>query len=188
MSAPTTDAAIHEGWIASIAPDDATGELAEAYQTQLDKIGHVTALTQIGSLYPQIVAERLRLYEIAESAPSEIPGWARRAIALLTSVLNGCKFCTVGHTERLADQGYADLAERIKREPDIVSCGDGAVDVLLDYTRKLVRTPGEISERDIEALRRAGWSDLAILDANNLSAYYSYVNRVATGLGLTREA
>ncbi len=188
MSGAAPDAAIREGWIASIAPEDATGELADAYQVQLDKIGHVTALTQLGSLYPQIVAERLRLYELVESAPSAIPDWGRRAAALLTSVLNGCKFCTVGHTERLSATGHADLAEQIKLNPDTVSSGDASVNALLVYVRKLVRTPGQVSEADIDALRTVGWSDLDILDVNNLSAYYSYINRVATGLGLTREA
>jgi uncharacterized peroxidase-related enzyme len=188
VSTPATGAAIHEGWIASIAPRDATGELADAYALQMEKLGHVTALTQIGSLYPEIVAQRLRLYEVAESAPSTIPDWARRTVALLTSALNGCRFCTVGHTQRLTDAGYAEIAEQIKRHPDTVSTGDPSVDALLSYVRKLVRTPGEITEDDITTLRAAGWSDLDILDVNNLSAYYSYINRVATGLGLTREA
>jgi uncharacterized peroxidase-related enzyme len=188
VSAAAPIAAIHEGWIASIALEDATGELAAAYQVQLAKIGHVTALTQIGSLYPQIVAERLRLYEIAESAPSSIPDWGRRAVALLTSVLNGCQFCTVGHTARLNDAGRSELAEQIKLNPDTAASGDASIDALLIYVRKLVRTPGEVAEADIRALRTAGWSDLDIVDVNNLSAYYSYINRVATGLGLTREA
>lgn len=188
MSTASPNPAIREGWIASIAPHDATGALAEAYQVQLDRIGHVTALTQIGSLYPPIVAERLRLYDVAESTPSAIPDWARRAVALLTSVLNGCKFCTVGHTRRLADDGRAQLAEEIKLKPDTASSGDPKVDVLLMYARKLVRTPGEVKKTDIDALRAVGWSDLDILDVNNLSAYYSYINRVAVGLGLTREA
>ncbi len=34
------------------------------------------------------------------------------------------------------------------------------------------------------ALRAANFSDLDILDVNNLSAYYCYINRVASGLGL----
>lgn len=177
-----------EGWIASIPPADATGRLAEAYQSQVEKLGRVTELTQIGSLYPELVATRLRLYQVVEDAPSAIPPWARRAVALLTSVLNGCKFCTVGHTQGLLDAGRGELAEQLKRHPETASARDAAVDALLAYTRKLVRTPGEIVEADIEALREAGWSDLDILDANNIAAYYSYINRVATGLGLTREA
>jgi len=59
------------------------------------------------------------------------------------------------------------------------------VDALLDYTRLLVRDPGAMSAADIDALRRVGWDDLAILDANDIAAYYySYINRVASGLGL----
>ncbi len=38
------------------------------------------------------------------------------------------------------------------------------------------------------ALRAAGFSDLDILDINNITAYYCYINRVAAGLGLQREA
>jgi uncharacterized peroxidase-related enzyme len=181
-------AELHEGWITSIGPEQASGTLAEAYQMQQDELGRITALTQIGSLYPELVLTRLRLYEVAEGAPSAIPGWARRAVALLTSALNGCKFCTVGHTQGLSEAGYAPLAEAIKLRPDTASSGDPAVDALLTYVRKLVRRPGEIAEQDIGSLRAAGWSDMDILDVNNLSAYYSYINRVATGLGLTREA
>ncbi|WP_053226385.1 peroxidase-related enzyme [Solirubrobacter soli] len=174
-------------WITTVAPEDATGALAEAYEVQHDKLGFVTELTQLGSLYPDLVERRLRLYDVVESAPSGVPPWARRAVALLTSVLNGCRFCTVGHTTKLEEAGRGELAAAIKAEPETASAGDPAVDALLDYTRKLVRRPGEIVEADVDALRGAGWSDLDILDVNDIAAYYSYINRVATGLGLLHE-
>jgi uncharacterized peroxidase-related enzyme len=174
-------------WIATVAPEDARGELADAYAHQREKLGHVTELTQLGSLYPDLVTRRLRLYAIVESAPSGIPPWARRAVALLTSVLNGCRFCTVGHTRKLEEAGRGELAEAIKRDPEAAVSGERAVDALLAYTRKLVRRPGEIAEADVVALRDAGWNDLDILDVNDIAAYYSYINRVATGLGLLHE-
>jgi uncharacterized protein YciW len=40
---------------------------------------------------------------------------------------------------------------------------------------------------DIDALRGVGLSDADIVALNNLAAYYSYTNRVATGLGLRSE-
>ncbi|MGO9973762.1 MAG: hypothetical protein ACLP01_13345 [Solirubrobacteraceae bacterium] len=92
-------AQVREGWIASVSPQGATGLLAGAYKRQCDAIGGVTELTQIGSLYPDLVETRLRLYAVVEAAPSSIPAWGRRAVALLTSVLNGCRCCTVGHTQ-----------------------------------------------------------------------------------------
>jgi uncharacterized peroxidase-related enzyme len=177
-----------EGWIDTIPPAAATGSLAAAYERQQAKLGRVTELTQIGSLYPDLVEARLNLYAVVDATPSNVPDWARRAVALLTSVLNGCRFCTVGHVEGLTAAGHEELAEELKAHPDTASAQDPAVDALLEYTRKLVRRPGEITIKDVKALRDAGWDDLAILDVNNLAAYYSYINRVASGLGLTREA
>jgi AhpD family alkylhydroperoxidase len=156
------------GWIASIDPGDATGALAEAYQSQVEKIGRVTELTQIGSLYPDLVAARLRLYAVVDATPSDVPDHVRRAVALLTSVLNGCLFCTVGQTEKLTEAGHGELARAIKDDPEGAATGD--------------------AKADVTALREAGWSDLDILDINNISAYYCYINRVAAGLGLQREA
>ncbi len=37
---------------------------------------------------------------------------------------------------------------------------------------------------DLEPLRAAGLDDRAILDANQVTAYFAYVNRVADGLGV----
>ncbi|MGA2529531.1 MAG: peroxidase-related enzyme [Acidimicrobiales bacterium] len=176
------------GWIRSIPPDQATGRLAEAYQVQLDKIERVTELTQIGSLYPELVATRLRLYEVVDATPSNVPDWVRRSVALVTSVVNGCLFCTVGHTEKLTAAGHGELAEAITGDPTGVTTGEPRVDAVLAYTRKLVVTPKDIVEADVTALRDAGWSDLDILDVNNIAAYYCYINRVASGLGLQRKA
>jgi alkylhydroperoxidase family enzyme len=40
---------------------------------------------------------------------------------------------------------------------------------------------------DVIALRQAGFSDAAILDINQVTAYYAYVNRLADGLGVELE-
>jgi uncharacterized peroxidase-related enzyme len=184
----TTAAEDGNGWIASVPPEDATGVLAQAYRSQADKIGRVTELTQIGSLYPDLVAARLNLYAVVDATPSDVPDHVRRVVALLTSVLNGCLFCTVGHTEKLTEAGYGELARAIKADPEGFTTGDPKADAAVAYARKLVTDPRHIVEADVTALREAGYADLDILDINNLSAYYSYINRVAAGLGLQREA
>jgi uncharacterized peroxidase-related enzyme len=58
---------------------------------------------------------------------------------------------------------------------------------MLDYVVKLTLTPWEMVETDIQALRDAGFSDRAILDINQITAYYAYVNRIADGLGVPLE-
>lgn len=42
-------------------------------------------------------------------------------------------------------------------------------------------------EADVVALREAGFSDSAILDINQVTGYYAYVNRLADGLGVELE-
>jgi uncharacterized peroxidase-related enzyme len=58
---------------------------------------------------------------------------------------------------------------------------------MLDYAHKLTLTPWEMVKADIEALRSQGFSDRAILDINQITAYYAYVNRIADGLGVPLE-
>ena len=58
---------------------------------------------------------------------------------------------------------------------------------MLGYAVKLTETPGAMDERDVEGLRRAGFSDLDILQICEVTAYYAYVNRIADGLGVQLE-
>lgn len=58
---------------------------------------------------------------------------------------------------------------------------------MLDYAYKLTVTPWEMVEADVQILSRHGFSDRAILDINQITAYYAYVNRIADGLGVPLE-
>ena len=58
---------------------------------------------------------------------------------------------------------------------------------MCEYVEKLTLTPWEMIEADIVALREAGFSDSAILDINQVTGYYAYVNRLADGLGVELE-
>jgi NAD(P)H-hydrate epimerase len=58
---------------------------------------------------------------------------------------------------------------------------------LLAYALKLTRTPAAMTRDDVDALRAHGLDDRAIVDANQVVAYYNYVNRVADGLGVELE-
>ena len=59
--------------------------------------------------------------------------------------------------------------------------------VMLTYVEKLTQRPWEMVEQDVIALRAAGFSDAAILDTNQVTGYYAYVNRLADGLGVDLE-
>jgi uncharacterized peroxidase-related enzyme len=59
---------------------------------------------------------------------------------------------------------------------------------MLDYAVKLTRMPGEMVEADLAPMRAEGLADRDILDVNQVTAYFAYVNRVADGLGVATDA
>ena len=65
---------------------------------------------------------------------------------------------------------------------------DDADRTMLEYAEKLTLRSWEMVEADVQALRAAGFSDTAILDINQVTGYYAYVNRLADGLGVELEA
>lgn len=59
--------------------------------------------------------------------------------------------------------------------------------LLCTYALKLTVSPWDVSEADLAALREGGFEDRDIVDANQVVAYFNYVNRVAHGLGVELE-
>ena len=58
---------------------------------------------------------------------------------------------------------------------------------MLTYAIKLTLEPWNMEEADVIALREAGFTDADILDINQITGYYAYVNRLADGLGVELE-
>jgi len=80
--------------------------------------------------------------------------------------------------DALVSQLKKDYARASLRAPD---------KKMLDYVAKLTESPSTIGEADVEALRETGFSDRAILDVAQITAYFAFVTRLADGLGVTLE-
>jgi uncharacterized peroxidase-related enzyme len=176
-------------WIETIAHEDAEGVLREAYDWQARKLGEPTTFTQLGSLYPELVLERLKLYKVVEGSGSALTPGERALAAYVASSRNRTPHCSSGLRLQLGEFGVdPELVARVAAgEAEGGIAGDARTDAILAYSGKLTSAPGSVTEDDIRQLRDAGLSDLDILDLNNLVAYYNYVNRVANGLGLLEE-
>ncbi len=58
---------------------------------------------------------------------------------------------------------------------------------MLAYAEKLTHAPWEVTRDDIAALKDVGFSEPDILDINQITGYFAYVNRLADGLGVPLE-
>lgn len=80
----------------------------------------------------------------------------------------------------------AELAEALKTDYRQAALDD-ANRAMLDYVHKLTLAPWAMREEDVNSLRAHNFNDRAILDINQVTAYYAYVNRIADGLGVPLE-
>jgi uncharacterized peroxidase-related enzyme len=182
-------------WIRTIPWSESTGTLKDAYDWQAKRLGEPTEYTQLGSLYPELVMQRLQLYKCVEACPSRLSPIERQVAALVTSALNETPHCTSGLVLKLESLGLERrFLDQIVTDARTARSGTARLDALIEYAVKLTLSPGSVGEADIAVLRKQGFEDLDILDLNNMVAYYCYTNRVANGLGLktpigsTREA
>ena len=93
-------------WIRTISWEDSEGDLRAAYDWQASRLGAPAEFTMLGSLYPPIVEERLRLYRAVEGCPSALTAEERLLAAFVTSLLNGTTHCASGLRHRLLDEGW----------------------------------------------------------------------------------
>jgi len=172
-------------WIRTVPHSDARGTLKEAYDWQAKRLGEPTEYTQLGSLYPDLVMQRLQLYKVVEACPSALSPTERQMAALVTSALNETPHCSSGLVLKLESLGTSrKFLDQVMADPRSVRSGNARLDAIIDYAVKLTLTPGAVSSADLDRLRAQGLEDVDILDLNNMVAYYSYTNRVANGLGL----
>ncbi len=59
---------------------------------------------------------------------------------------------------------------------------------MLDYVVKVTKDATQVSPRDHEGLRAAGFDDKAILPITLIASWFNYINRVADALGVGRGA
>ena len=172
-------------WIETVSWAEAESPLRDAYDWQAAALGEPAEFTMLGSLYPPIVEERLRLYRTVEHCPSQLTAIERQSAALVTSRLNGTDHCASGLRLKIESLGLStEVLDAIDADPACVHTGDDRFDAICAHAAKLTKSPAAVTEDDLDQLREHGLSDLDILDLNNMVAYYAYINRVVMGLGL----
>ena len=163
---------------------DASGELKEIYDRIIGSRGKLSNIMRIHSLNPPTMQAHMDLYLKIMFGRSKIRRADRELIATVVSAANGCPYCVHHHAEALnfywKDRDRVTQATRDFRALDLT----GRQRAMLEYAEKLTKTPADVSEADVAALRAEGLTDRDILDVNLIVSYFNFVNRIASGLGV----
>ena len=177
-------------WIRTIDGDEATGQLKSLYDQVKTADGRIDNILKSHSLRPRTLQAHLSLYKAAmHSRPHSLSQRERELVGVCVSRLNGCEYCLEHHRTGLARHVGSDslaraLADAAIGNPSPVRLTERET-ALTSYAAKLTRTPGQMTENDIEQLRQTGLDDAGILDLNQIVAYFSYANRTVLGLGVS---
>jgi len=178
-------------WINIIEPSEADGRLAKIYERSAGG-GQVDQILLAHSLRPHTLEGHMALYRAVLHHPRNSLDQAfAEAIGVLVSRANGCDYCVdhhmVGMKRALSNPDRAEAWNVALESGPRDEIFDTRQRAALAYAEQLALAPAEISENEINMLRKSGWSDAEILEINQVAAYFCYANRTVLGLGVTTE-
>ena len=171
-------------WIDTIDLEDADDELRALYDEIVDTRGKVSNILKVHSLNPAALADHLRLYDTLLFGRSDLRRAEREALAVVVSAANDCTYCVEHHGEALAAYWDEARVEQLIDDYTAVDDLDERLRAACDVAARLTRSPGAMTKAEVDRLRDAGWSDRSVLDIVLITAYFNFVNRIATGLGV----
>jgi uncharacterized peroxidase-related enzyme len=127
--------------------------------------------------------QRSPLFNAVMYVPRGLPRAERELATVVTSVINGCVYCSSVHARRFAE---------LTKQPEIIQAlYDHGLDAkleprqraIVDFAAKLTRAPADMTQADLAPLRAVGMSDLEIHDLIHAIAMFANANRLMQSLG-----
>lgn len=173
-------------YIGLVSEEQASPALQEIYKKIREQFGFLPNYFQALGRDPALLQAHNALFEVV-AADRALTRAQKEQLGLVVSGLNSSSYCIAIHMEVLRGLGVEKrlgkkLATDYENAP--VEEKDKA---LFRFADKLTRKPFDISGGDVEALRQAGWSEQEVLEAVVAVAWFNFVNRFSTGLGLVAD-
>lgn len=179
-------------WIKTIDYEEADGPLKRMYDRVKGPDNNIDNVLLIHSLRPHTLTGHMTLYKsVLHNSNNTLPKWYLEALGVYVSHLNNCDYCVQHHFS-----GFSRLLDNDEKANQFFECiKDDSLETYFEnhyfhgiiYARKITQDPVSITKQDIDDLRSVGFSDGEILEINQVTSYFNYVNRMVVGLGVTTE-
>ena len=176
-------------WIKTISYEDAKGKLLQLYDRIKGPENNVDNVMIAHSLRPHSMEGHMAIYKNAlHHSKNKIPNWFLEAAGVYTSILNSCDYCVdhhfAGMSRLLTDDERAKKIRSALETQNMTKIFSEKECMALYYVKMLTKYPTNITEDDIDKLRSVEWDDGEILELNQVTSYFNYVNRMVLGLGI----
>ena len=179
-------------WIGMVGDSDASDQLREVLELAQTPHGTVDNVMRVHSLRPATMRGHVILYRaVLHDDANTLPMWLQECVASWVSILNNCDYSLANHWANarhlIGDESRADDIEAALRAHRPGDAFGEKEQALFDYAEKLTVSAGTMQQSDVERLRKSGFDDGEILEANQIICYFNYANRSLNGLGVTTE-
>ena len=170
-------------WIETVTDIGLSDDQLEAIYAQAPNAKGSPYFAMLALDLPALV-QRTGLFNSTMRSPGGGSNADRELAATVTSVRNGCIYCTSVHAQR-----YVQYAKR----PDVIAAlfSDGAdarlddprAQAMADLSLHITDDPANLSAGDLQGMREAGFSDIEIYDIAQAAAMFAWANRLMQTLG-----
>lgn len=175
-------------WIKTIDYAEAEGKLKSLYNRVKGPNNNVDNVLKIHSLRPHTLEGHMALYKaVLHHSGNALPKWYLEALGVYVSHLNNCTYCFDHHFSGLQrlwndDDKSKQFLEAIRNDT-LDSFFDTKYTMGAAYAKKLTLHVQDIVKTDFTDLLDSGFSEGEVLEINQVTSYFNYVNRSVIGLG-----
>ena len=135
--------------------------------------------------YPDIYRPWSEMSQVLMNGASPLSQGEREMILAYAAGVAGCTFVYVAHSAVAYAWGIKQgLIEQLLEDFDAAAL-EPRLRPLMAFVRKLMATPGQVSQQDADAVFDAGWSEQALHDAIAVTARAAFMQRLVQGHGFT---
>ncbi|MBT8301785.1 MAG: peroxidase-related enzyme [Maribacter sp.] len=176
-------------WIKTIPFNKADSKLRSIYKRVKGPNDTIDNVLMIHGLRPHTLVGHMTLYKsVLHHSANTLPKWYLECIGVYVSYLNKCDYCVQHHSA-----GLSRLFNDSKKEEQFFKAlRYNTLDTFFDtkylagvhYAKKLTIAPSEMVKTDFTQLKEVGFTEGEILEINQVTSYFNYVNRSVLGLGV----
>lgn len=177
-------------WIKVIPYNEAESRLKKIYDKVKGPNDNVDNVLAIHSLRPHSLIGHMTLYKnVLHNSNNTLPKWYLETVGVYVSALNKCDYCVKHHFEGLKrllndDDKSMQIYNAVESDSFNTSLDEKFI-IGLQYAKLLTIDHLSIAEDTIKGLRNNGFTDGEVLELNQVTSYFNYVNRTVLGLGVT---
>jgi AhpD family alkylhydroperoxidase len=169
-----------------IEKEEATGRVAEIYESMTNTIGFVPNAFKIFSPSEYVLDKQfsnLGYYLRHKTLGGKLLAFIR----LLVSETEQCKYCVGMNSGILLQYGVLpEMLADIKLDPSTAPLEEKEIALLL-FILKVVKDSNSIQQPDVDALKNLGWTDADIMDATYHGAIQVGVDKIFNAFKIESE-